>query len=211
MAADWTAIASLATAGGTLVLAVATFASVRSANRAARTAERALEVGLRPLLFPSRLEDSVQKIRWVDDHWFRLEGGRAGAELVDGNIYLSMSVRNAGTGVAVMHSWHVDPDFAPTHTDQPSLDLFRSQSRDLYVPAGEIGFWQAAIRDAGDPLYDPLVAAIKERRNLIVDILYGDFESGQRTISRFLLSSGHEEQWLCAVARHWFLDHADPR
>jgi hypothetical protein len=32
--ADWTTISSLATAGGTLVLALATFASVRSANRA---------------------------------------------------------------------------------------------------------------------------------------------------------------------------------
>jgi len=37
--ADLTAIASLATAGGTLVLAIATFGSVRSANRAARVAE----------------------------------------------------------------------------------------------------------------------------------------------------------------------------
>jgi hypothetical protein len=33
--ADWVTISSLATAGGTLVLAAATFASVRSANRAA--------------------------------------------------------------------------------------------------------------------------------------------------------------------------------
>jgi hypothetical protein len=35
MAVEWGTIASLATAGGTLVLAVSTFASVRSANRAA--------------------------------------------------------------------------------------------------------------------------------------------------------------------------------
>jgi len=47
---DWPTISSLATAGGTLVLGVATFASVRSGNRAARTAERALQVGLRPVL-----------------------------------------------------------------------------------------------------------------------------------------------------------------
>ena len=36
--ADWVTISSLATAGGTLVLAVATFSSVRSANRSARVA-----------------------------------------------------------------------------------------------------------------------------------------------------------------------------
>ena len=39
--ADWATISSLATAGGTLVLAVAIFASVRSANRSARIAELA--------------------------------------------------------------------------------------------------------------------------------------------------------------------------
>jgi hypothetical protein len=38
--ADITTIAELGTAGGTLILAVATFGSVRSANRAARVAER---------------------------------------------------------------------------------------------------------------------------------------------------------------------------
>ena len=37
--ADWQTISSLATAGGTLVLAVATFSAVRSANRSARIAE----------------------------------------------------------------------------------------------------------------------------------------------------------------------------
>ena len=54
MTTDWAAIASLATAGGTLLLAVSTFASVRSANRAAQAAaERSLLIGLRPLLASS--------------------------------------------------------------------------------------------------------------------------------------------------------------
>jgi hypothetical protein len=63
---DWASIASLATAAGTLVLAVATFAAVRSANRAARVAEQSLLVNLRPLLVPSRAagrpaEDHVRR------------------------------------------------------------------------------------------------------------------------------------------------------
>jgi hypothetical protein len=41
----WNTVSSLATGVGTLVLAVATFASVRSANRAARAAERSLLAG----------------------------------------------------------------------------------------------------------------------------------------------------------------------
>jgi len=40
--ADWVTISSLATAGGTLVLAAATYTAVHSANRSARIAERAL-------------------------------------------------------------------------------------------------------------------------------------------------------------------------
>jgi hypothetical protein len=38
--ADWPTIASLATAGGTLVLAVATFSSVRAGQRSTGIAER---------------------------------------------------------------------------------------------------------------------------------------------------------------------------
>ena len=64
--ADWVAISSLATAGGTLTLAATTYASVRSANRAARAAERSLLAELRPLLVPSRLDDPQQKIRFAD-------------------------------------------------------------------------------------------------------------------------------------------------
>jgi hypothetical protein len=59
---DWATISSLATAGGTLVLAVATFGSVRSANRAARAAEESLLDGLRPLLVNSRIQDPPEKI-----------------------------------------------------------------------------------------------------------------------------------------------------
>jgi hypothetical protein len=70
--ADWATLSSLGTAGGTLVLAVATFASVRSSNRAARASERALMAGLRPVLAPSRLEDPPEKVGFVDDHWVRV-------------------------------------------------------------------------------------------------------------------------------------------
>lgn len=60
---DWATTASLATAGGTLILAIATFGSTHSANRAARTAERAMLAGLRPLLLTSRLQDPEPRPR----------------------------------------------------------------------------------------------------------------------------------------------------
>ena len=79
-APDWGTIASLATAGGTLVLAVATFSSVRSANRAARVAELSLLEGLRPVLVPSRRQDPPEKISFVDQHWLRVDGGEGVAD-----------------------------------------------------------------------------------------------------------------------------------
>ena len=79
----WGIAASLATAGGTLVLAAATFVAVRSSNRAARATERALLAGIRPVLVPSRLEDPPEKVGFIDDHWVRVPGGRAIAEVTD--------------------------------------------------------------------------------------------------------------------------------
>jgi hypothetical protein len=81
--ADTGTIASLATAGGTLVLAVATFVSTRSANRAARISEQALQVGLRPVLFNARPQDVPQKVGFVDDHWVKLRDGLAAVQLSD--------------------------------------------------------------------------------------------------------------------------------
>ena len=69
---DWATISALATAGGTLILAIATFASVRSANRAARVAEQSLLTNLRPLLTTSRLEDPGEKVGFADDHYMRI-------------------------------------------------------------------------------------------------------------------------------------------
>lgn len=211
---DWATISSLATAGATLLLALGTFASVRSANRAARTAERTLLAGLRPVLAPSRLEDPSDKITWVDNHWTKLSGGRASIELVDDNIYLAMSLRNIGAGIAVLQGWYPTPDYRP---GQPhaELDQFRRQTRDLYVPAGSIGFWQGAVRDGDDVFHADLVAAIQKRRRFAIELLYSDHEGGQRTVSLFSVTPrdapDDPDQWLCSVARHWSLDRPDPR
>ena len=91
-------IASLATAGGTLVLAIATFASTRSANRAARVPRRALNIGLRPVLFNARAQDPPQKVGFVDDHWLKLRDGLAAVQETDENIYLAIPLRNVGLG-----------------------------------------------------------------------------------------------------------------
>src|SRR5437899_12721103 len=95
--ADWVTISSLATAGGTMVLALATFSSVRSANRSARIAEQSLLVGLRPVLVPSRPEDPPERVTFVD-RGFSVSGGSADLAEGDGRDYMAMPPRNVGYG-----------------------------------------------------------------------------------------------------------------
>ena len=58
------------------MLALATFASVRSSNRSARVSEKAILAGIRPVIVTSRLDDSYAKVGFQDNPWMRVEGGR---------------------------------------------------------------------------------------------------------------------------------------
>jgi hypothetical protein len=212
LAVDWTTIASLATAAGTLILASATFVAVRSSNRSARIAEAALQEQRRPLLAPSRLEDPRQKIMFLEGHWVSATGGRAAVEDVDGVVYLAISLRNVGSGIAVCQGWVVRPGPGATTnflTHAP-LEEFRLQSRDLYVPAGDIGMWQGALRHPDDPVRAAVVEAIETGENINVELLYSDQVGRQRTISRFGLTP-LGDSWLASLTRHWFLDWDGPR
>jgi hypothetical protein len=204
-------IASLATAAGTLVLAIATFASVRSANRSARVAELALEERRRPVLLQSRMADMEQKIGFVDGRWLRVPGGGAAAEHADGNIYLAISLRNVGEGIGVLQGWHAYAGLRRAAEGHAPEDEFRGQSRDLYIPPGDIGLWQGALRDSADPSHGEILDAVNAREAISVELLYSDQIGGQHTISRFLLTPVGEDHWIASVGRHWFLDHDGPR
>lgn len=209
---DWVTVSALATAGGTLVLAGATFASVRSANRAARVAEQSMLANLRPLLMPSRLTDEKQKIGFVD-RWVVAPGGGGVAEVTDQAIYLAFGVRNAGAGIAVLHGWHLYLGVGTAaSTDRAPIESFQMLTRDLYIPPNDVGFWQGALRDPASPDFAAARRAIEARERLIIDVLYGDHEGGQRAITRFSMTSrGDGEGWLVSAARHWNVDRADPR
>ena len=209
---DWVTISALATAAGTLVLALATFAAVRSANRSARVAERALLVGLRPMLMPSRFQDPGQKVGYADSHWLMLPGGHGVAEASDEAVWLAISVRNVGTGIAVMHGWRFAPEFVLSHgDDSPNLDEFTRLTRDLYVAIGEEGFWQGTFRDPSSPEFAAAKAVADDHRPFTVQILYGDVEGGQRMVTRFAMTPRTDEGWIAAVTRHWYVDTPDPR
>jgi hypothetical protein len=207
--ADWVAISSLATAGGTLALAGTTYASVRSANRAARAAEVSMLAALRPLLLPSSADDPAQRIGFVDGVGVTAPGGCAGVEVVDGRVYLGLSLRNVGTGIAVLHGARFYPERRPGDQHAP-LEEFRRLNRDLYIAPGKLGFWQGAYRDDADPDREVALDSI-ERGEFGVDVLYGDYEGGQRVVTRFGCLREEDGRWQLAAGRHWQIDRQDPR
>jgi hypothetical protein len=127
-------------------------------------------------------------------------------------VYLAISLRNVGSGIAVCQGWTVrlgegsSLNF-PTHAP---LEDFRLQSRDLYVPASDLGLWQGALRHPDDPVRAAVVDAIENGQQLTVELLYSDQVGRQRTISRFLLVPLNDT-WLASLNRHWYLDWDGPR
>lgn len=209
---DWVTIAALATAGSTVLLAGATFSSVRAASHAAAAAERTVQLSMRPVLTSSRSDDRAEKVIWIDGHWAELPGGQAYAAVIDGSLYMAISVRNVGPGLGVLQGWHAAPGLLTAAEPHPDIVEFRGQTRDLYIPAGDVGYWHAAIRDSEDLLYGPLSAVVDGQTAFTVDLMYSDHEGGQRIISRFSLRPrGEQSLWLTSVGRHWNLDRPDPR
>jgi hypothetical protein len=222
-ATEWATIASLATAVGTLVLAIATFASVRSANYSARAADRAARIAEqssriaersllaaeRPLPMSSRLQDPEQKIQFLEGRLLRVTGGAATLEVADRVVYMVISVRNVGTGLAVMHGWHVEAGGQPQPA-HPPLEDFTTQTRDIYVAAGDIGFWQGALRDPATARFKAVAAAVEAGDPMMLSVLYGDWEGGQRVITQFAVRHANDK-WLTTTGRHFNVDRPDPR
>ncbi len=153
-----TNLAEWGTTVGTLVLAGATFVSIRSSNRSARIAERALLAGQRPLLVVARREDPAQEIQFADGRVLECLSSHALFLYENEVIYLATPLRNAGSGLAQLQAYRLDPEQADrVQTDPlgtarhrrggpaPDPASFVQQQRDLYIASGEIGFWQAAL------------------------------------------------------------------
>jgi hypothetical protein len=208
--ADWVTISSLATAGGTLVLAAATFSAVRSANRSGRIAEQSLQEQRRPLLVSARLDDPLQKVMFANGHWLHAEGSEAVTEEEEGTLYLALPVRNAGSGIAVLQGWHPWPDVVTSDIDHPPVEHFRRQVRDIYIASGDVGMWQGALRHTDDDALPAMAAAHAERKPFTIDLLYSDQVGGHRTISRFVASPTGDSRWISYVGLHWNLDAGGP-
>jgi hypothetical protein len=206
--ADWVAISSLATAGGTLALAATTYASVRSANRAARSAERSLLAELRPLLIQSSPDDASQRIGFGDGVGVTAPGGAVGVEVIDARVYLVPSLRNVGPGIAVLEGGFVSPRRRNSIVAHAPLDQYRMLTRDIYIPPGKLGFWQIAFRD-DDAGREEMLESL-EQGEFALEVLYGDYEGGQRLITRFGVFRDEDDVWRHSVVRHWRLEDERP-
>ena len=126
------------------------------------------------------------------------------------------TVADPGTALG----WHFYPDWRHEDAHAP-LNEFRRQTRDLYIPVGDIGFWQGALREPGDPSYSPARKVIEDHQPWTVELLYGDHEGGQRCVTRFTMRpSSHitadtdpdpAPTWFASQSRNWNIDRPDPR
>jgi hypothetical protein len=137
---DW---AAWGTSVGTLVLAGATFAAVRSSNHSARVAERTLLAGLRPVLAPARRGDPDEQVQFADGRVFEIGDGRALVHRENGSVYLAMPLRNVGAGMAVLRGYQLEAESA----EQASRDP-RGQARHRKGDAAPDPTWQTGCSTA---------------------------------------------------------------
>lgn len=213
----WTTLADIGTAAGTLVLAASTFVAVRAAARSTRIAERALLAGQRPVLMPGGRDDGTQSVQFTDGRVFPVGGGQALVHLDAGVIYLAIPLCNVGTGLAILRGYRLqgepesniaqDPRGVARHLrgdPAPALRAFSPQQRDLLISGSRAGFWQAALRDPLTSVYKEIALAVDTGGRVTVDVLYGDHEGGQPTITRFVLLK-EAGAWRCDATRYWSL------
>lgn len=212
----WATLADIGTAAGTLVLAGATFVAVRAAARSTRIAERAMLAGQRPVLAPGGPDDAAS-VQFADGRVFPVGNGHALVQQDTGVIYLAIPLCNVGAGLATLRGYRLQGEPASDVTQDPrgvarhlrdDLSLqprtFSLQQRDLLISTGRAGFWQAALRDPGTALYKEIERAVQTRGRVTVDVLYGDHEGGQPSVTRFVLLPD-AGSWRCDAVRYWSL------
>ena len=117
--ADWATISSIATAGGTLVLAFATYSAVRSSNRSARIAERSLLLACARCSSPRTRTTRPRRCAGATASRDRVPAAPPSVEVVDDVVYLAIALRNVGAGLAVLQGWHVSDRARAGDEDPP--------------------------------------------------------------------------------------------
>ncbi len=214
---DWATVADIGTAVGTLVLAGATFVAVRAAARSTAIAERTLLAGQRPVLAPAGPDDAAAGVQFADGLVFPVGNGQPLVRQEQGVIYLAIPLRNEGAGLALLRGYRLQGDPAASVAQgsggvarhlrgdpPPQPRAFSPQQRDLLISTSRPGFWQAALRDPEAVLHKEVTQAIETQGRITVDLLYGDHEGGQPSVTRFVLLP-EAGSWRGDAVRYWSL------
>ena len=70
---------------------------------------------------------------------------------------------------------------------------------------------RSVLRDSESDEFRDVAAAVEACERLVIEVLYGDHEGGQRAISRLSLTPASDGGWIASAARHWNIDRDDPR
>ena len=209
--ADASTIASLATAGGTLVLADRdvlrdAFGEPLHAHRGTRTRPQSAAAA-----HPAHEWEPAERITFRDEI-VELRAGYAAVEQRSNGLYFAAQLRNVGAGIGVLTSWKVKGETnmdisLSEYVEPPDPTHFVLQQRSLYVPAGDVGYWQGAIRDGdtdrGDA--DAIRRTIEVRGVLTLFLRYADQDGGHDTITRYSIMPDDNGDWLIGIGRHWSL------
>ena len=77
------------------------------------------------------------------------------------------------------------------------------------VNIGSIDAQHQMLFAIGRELYAAMSEAITSLGRITIDLLYGDIEDGQPTITRFVLLPSERHKWRCDMTHHW--RHVDGR
>lgn len=214
---NWGTLADVGTAAGTLILAGATFVAVRASARSTVIAERALLAGQRPVIASAGPDDPAENVQFADGRVFPVGSGKALAQQDKGIIYLAIPLCNVGAGLAMLRGYHLQGESAGTVAKDsrgaarhlrgdppPQPRTFFPQQRDLLISTRRPGHWQAALRDSETVLHKEVTEAIETGGRITVDVLYGDHEGGQPSITRLVLLP-EAGAWRCDAVRYWNL------
>jgi hypothetical protein len=97
----------------------------------------------------------------------------ATAEAEQDVVYLTISLRNVGTGLAILNAWRFFEERPRLGVDPvaPSLDEFHRLTRDLNIAPQDIGFWQGVFRDPQEEPFGRAQRAVTERTPFTIDLL----------------------------------------
>lgn len=72
------------------------------------------------MLVHSRSDDRGRAIGFVDGRWANIPGGGAAIEVTTDAVYLALSLRNVGAGLAVLQAWQAH-SVAPAEPESEAL------------------------------------------------------------------------------------------